>query len=53
MVEARKEELRLMKEKESKELDDVLGGTELLDVGETIKKIEDSDKVEEFEDELR
>lgn len=52
LVEARKEELRLMKEKESNELDSVLGGTELLDVGETSKKIEDSEKVEEFEDEL-
>jgi len=52
LVEARKEELRLMKEKESKELDDVLGGTELLDVGEIPKKIEDSEEVKEFEDEL-
>jgi len=31
MIEARKEELRLMREKESKELDNMLGGTELLD----------------------
>jgi ribosome-binding protein aMBF1 (putative translation factor) len=31
LIEARKEELRLMKEKESNELDDVLGGSELLD----------------------
>ena len=41
-----------MKEKESKELDNVLGGTELLDVGEILKKIEDSEEVKEFEDEL-
>ena len=41
-----------MKEKESQELDDVLGGTELLDVGETVKKIEDSEEVKEFDDEL-
>ena len=52
LVEARKEELRFMKEKESKELDNVLGGTELLDVGEILKKIEDSEEVKEFEDEL-
>ena len=52
LVEARKEELRLMKERESKELDDVLGGTELLDVGEIPKKIEDSDEVREFDEEL-
>ena len=41
-----------MKERESKELDDVLGGTELLDVGEIPKKIEDSDEVREFDEEL-
>ena len=51
-IEARKEELRLMKEQESNELDRVLGGTELLDVGETIKSIEDSEEVKEFDDEL-
>ena len=33
LVEARKEELRLMREKESKELDKVLGGTELIGGG--------------------
>tara|TARA_Y100000310_G_scaffold111916_1_gene110348 strand:- start:30546 stop:31619 length:1074 start_codon:yes stop_codon:yes gene_type:complete len=52
IIEARKEELRLMKEQESKELDRILGGTELLDVGKTTKPIEDSDKVEEFDEEL-
>lgn len=31
LIEARKEELRLIKEKESKELDNLLGGAELLD----------------------
>jgi len=53
MIEARKEELRLMKERESNELDRVLGGTELLDVGNTIKKLEDEEEVKEFEEELR
>jgi transcriptional regulator with XRE-family HTH domain len=41
LVEARKEELRLMRERESKELDNVLGGAELL-----------KGKKEEFEDEF-
>jgi ribosome-binding protein aMBF1 (putative translation factor) len=49
LIEARKEELRAMKEKESKNIDKVLGGSELL------KKDEDSDgfdeSVEDFEDE--
>jgi putative transcription factor len=52
IIEARKEELRLMKEQESNELDRILGGTELLDVGKITKPIEDSDKVEEFDEEL-
>jgi len=53
LIEARKEELRLMKEKQSNELDNILGGTELLDSEETIKELKDSEEVEEFEDELR
>lgn len=53
LIEARKEELRLMKEKESNELDKILGGTELLDTEETIKELKDSEKIEEFEDELK
>ncbi|MFA5174178.1 MAG: helix-turn-helix transcriptional regulator [Candidatus Pacearchaeota archaeon] len=46
LIEAKKEELRALKEKESKELDKVLGGTELL--GKDNKK----QNVEEFDDEL-
>jgi ribosome-binding protein aMBF1 (putative translation factor) len=43
LIEARKEELRLLKEKESKELDTVLGGAELLkkDKGEVDKKFDE------------
>lgn len=52
LIEARKEELRLLKEKESSELDNLLGGTELLDSEETIKELKDSEEVEDFEDEL-
>jgi hypothetical protein len=46
LIEARKEELRLMKEKESKDLDKILGGKEVLE--------EDSDfeNRKEFDDEL-
>ena len=51
LIEARKEELKLIKEKESFELDKALGGIELLN-GEGIKKLEDSDSVEEFDEEL-
>jgi ribosome-binding protein aMBF1 (putative translation factor) len=51
LIEARKEELRLMREKESSELDNILGGVELLDENES-KLIEDSDIIEEFEEEL-
>jgi len=36
LIEARKEELRLMKEKKSNELDNILGGTELLDTQEKV-----------------
>jgi hypothetical protein len=49
LIEARKEELRLMREKESNELDDVLGGTELL--GDSKNEIE-TKEVDEFDDEL-
>lgn len=52
LIEARKEELRLMREKESNELDDVLGGTEMLNEQGRAKLIENSDIVEEFEEEL-
>lgn len=52
LIEARKEELRLMKKKQSNELDNILGGTELLDSEETIKELKDSEEIEEFEDEL-
>jgi len=50
LIEARKEELRLRKEKESKNIDSVLGGSELLGK----KKPNDGfDKsVNEFDDEL-
>lgn len=51
LIEARKEELRSMKEKESKELDKVLGGTELLGNGEAIKKLEDSEEEVDFDEE--
>lgn len=50
LIEARKEELRLMKEKESNELDEILGGTELLD---SQKINNESGDFEEFDDELR
>ena len=46
LIEARKEELRLLKEKESEELDKILGGKEIL------KKKKQEDIIEEFEDEL-
>ena len=52
LIEARKEELRLMREKESNELDEILGGTELLNNQGKPKLIENSDIVEEFEEEL-
>ncbi len=52
LIEARKEELRLMREKESKKLDDVLGGTEMLNEQEKPKLIDNSEIVEEFEEEL-
>ena len=52
LIEARKEELRLMREKESNELDEILGGTELLSNQGKPKLIENSDIVEEFEEEL-
>jgi len=51
LIEARKEELRLMKEKESNDLDKVLGGAELLKNGETIKKLEDSEEEIDFDEE--
>lgn len=53
LIEARKEELRLMKEKQSKELDNILGGTELLDTQGEINELDNSKEVEEFEDELK
>lgn len=40
LIEARKEELRLLKEKESRKLDSVLGGTELLKKGKENKPVE-------------
>jgi len=49
LIEARKEELRLMREKESNELDNVLGGTELL--GDSKNEIE-TKEVDEFDNEL-
>ncbi len=52
LIEARKEELRLLREKESNELDKILGGTELLDKQGKPKLIEDSEIVEEFEEGL-
>jgi len=56
LIEARKEELRLMKERESNELDQVLGGIEILDKEEKDKdkdkRIRDSEFVEEFDKEL-
>jgi len=52
LIEAKKEELRLLREKESMDLDKRLGGTELLDVGEIPKKIEDSEEVKGFDEEL-
>jgi ribosome-binding protein aMBF1 (putative translation factor) len=49
LVEARKEELRLMKEQETNELDNVLGGTELIGGNpEREKKVDE----ESFEEEL-
>ena len=52
LIEARKEELGLMRERESNELDKILGGSELLDDQGKPKLIENSDVVEEFEEEL-
>jgi len=49
LIEARKEELRLIKEKESNELDKILGGTELLETGSEINELNNSKDVEEFE----
>ncbi len=52
IIEARKEELRLRREKESNELDNFLGGAELIG-GSDIKDINDyPEEVEEFDDEL-
>ena len=50
LVQARKEELRLMKEKESRNIDDVLGGSELLhkDDEDDFKK-----SIKEFDSELK
>jgi len=54
LIEAGKEEIRMIKEKENKELDDVLGGAELLDSEgeEKPKSVADSGRVEEFDKEL-
>ena len=49
LIEARKEELRLKKEKESQKIDEILGGAELLDDLEEDNSFE---KREEFDDEL-
>jgi ribosome-binding protein aMBF1 (putative translation factor) len=53
LIEARKEELRLMKEKESSKLDEILGGTELLVSQKSNNESEDFKEIEEIEDELR
>ncbi len=50
LIEARKEELRQMREKESRNIDDSLGGAELL--GRNKKADEFTKSVEEFDDEL-
>jgi ribosome-binding protein aMBF1 (putative translation factor) len=49
LIEARKEELRMIKEKETDELDDVLGGTEL--IGGNPEKEKEVDE-KEFDEEL-
>ena len=53
VIEARKEELRTFKERESKELDNLLGGSELLNSEENSEKENKVDKLfdEAFEDE--
>jgi ribosome-binding protein aMBF1 (putative translation factor) len=53
LIEARKEELILMKEKESNELDKILGGTELLASEKSNNEPEYFKEIEEFEDELK
>lgn len=54
LIEARKEELRLTKERESRELDEKLGGAELLDENSKRKLglLRDSREVKEFDEEL-
>jgi hypothetical protein len=49
LVEAKKEELRMLRERESKDLDKLLGGRELLGK----EKASDTEKIEEFDRELR
>jgi len=49
LIEARKEEIRLKKEKESEELDSVLGGVELL---EDLEENDGFEKKKEFDEEL-
>jgi ribosome-binding protein aMBF1 (putative translation factor) len=53
LIEARKEELRLRREKESETIDQYLGGTELIR-GDSKKpeNIENSENIEEFDEEL-
>ncbi len=50
LVEARKEELRLMRERESRELDKEIGGIELIGIEKD--GIQDSEVVQEFDEEL-
>lgn len=52
LIEAKKEELRLLKEKESKELDKYLGGTELIGRDKKRKDIDNSENIDEFNKEL-
>ena len=49
LIEARKEELRLLRERQSKELDNLLGGSELLGVKK--EEIEKENKVDKLFDE--
>jgi ribosome-binding protein aMBF1 (putative translation factor) len=53
LIEARKEELRIRREKESKDLDNYLGGAELIGANSEKKDIYDyPDNVREFDEEL-
>lgn len=52
LIEAKREELRLNREKESRKIDSELGGIELLD-GEDFSNEEDIKRIEEFDSELK